>query len=502
MAQARSVALIAATAAASAVVNPLVEIQWDGVNWTDETARVEDVRLSASIYGQAGLPGLGGTTPGRATLTLNNYDNRYSPDNEASPLHERIAAGIYRVPVRVSLSYVCTPAEPPLVQFVGEIESPREWEDASSGRKVSLTCVDTSAPALQHKLSTGLLQRKRADELIAALLAAAGITNTELDHGMAVIPWAWFDDENIWPEVQAVAQADGGLCYANKDGTIRFERMTHWLEGTDHTTPQATVNRANTVRLGDSIAWRDCYNKVIVEYAPRYPGDAEDVYAATDVIELPPGETRREICRLRVPCLSLIAPVQGTDYSALNAGLVDFASFVTVSLVPGETYAQRCTLEMTNSHPHQSAYIVGLKLRGVPALGDESQEEEQESALGLIPGEKAWPLRGNPFIQTREQAVILSQFLRDRLERPRRLWTSHGPAIPWLELGDRVRVSNAPAGLTDRDAYVLSIDQSYRAGSHWTMDLQLLPVDDLFAHDNYFRLGVSEWGDPSDPLFY
>ncbi len=501
MAQAHSAALATAWAAKARQMHCHVYAQWDGINWADETAYALEAAIQASLYGRGGLPVLGDAPAGQATLLMDNRDNRYSPDNAASPIHAHIADGIYRVPVRVDLSYVTAPPEEPLRQFTGYIEAPAEWEGPGQ-RRVQFQCLDASQPAQQHKISSVLYERQRPDELLATLLAAAGVSPTSLDYGMSVIPYAWFDDENVWPQAQAIAAADGGWLYAGKDGTARYERATHWLEGTDHTTSQATLDRSNAFRLDDNLSWRDCYTKVIVEYAPRYLGDVDDVYLATDVIEVPPGASKTEVCRLRYPIQSLVTPVAGTDYYAVSAGMVDMSASLTVTIAGGTRYAQRVSAQFDNAHASQSLYVVDFKLRGVPALGDESQEAEEASVLGMIPGSKEWPLRGNPFVQTREQASLLASFLRDRLERPRRLWGWRGPACPWLELGDRVTLTSAPAGIAAVDCYVLSIAQQYHAGAMWDMQLELLPVANLYPHTSYFKLGTSEWAAVSDRIFY
>lgn len=485
-------------AAPARVVAPLVEVCWDGASWTDETSRVLDLHIEAALYNPAtGLPGLGGGRPATMTLTLDNADDRYSPDNASSPLHAHIADGIYRVPIRVSLGYAYSGTPERLRQFTGYIESPLAAMQAGA-KTVQLACTDNALPLMQHKHSTALYQDQRADQLIAALLAAGGIGGAVLDAGMSVIPWAWLDDENLWSELQQLAQADGGVLYFDELGTCRYERATHWLEGTDHTTAQATLDCGNAWQMEDTLSWRDCYTGVIVERAPRYLAPLTDLYTALDVIEVPPGGSITEVCRLRYPAYSVVAPAAGTDYQAVNAGMAGMTSYLTITMTP---YCQRAELTFANSHTVQAMYVLNFRLRGVPLLGDEAQEIEEHSALGIVPGSKIYPLRGNPYVQTEEQARRLAGALRDRLERPRRLLGWAGPACPWLQLGDRVRVVNAGAGI-DAEGYILGKSQSYQAGDMWEMRLVILPAANLFPHAPYFRLGVSEWADPSDAAYY
>lgn len=498
MAQTHSAALATAWAAAARTINAKVEVAWNGSTWTDETARVEDLSIGASLLGPAGLPGLGAGTSGRAMLTLDNHDNRYSPDNAAGPLYAHIADGIYRVPIRIALSYVTNPPESPLRQFTGEIEAASEQEGPGS-RQVSLDCIDATIGLLQAKHSTTAMADQRPDELLALLLAAGGAGGLTLDRGMSIIPWAWLDDENIWPECQDIAAADGGVLYADELGGIRYERMTHWLEGTDHTTSQATLDRGKCWWYMPANSWRDCYSAVIVERAPRYLGATVELYRAPEPIEVPPGQSVTENCRFRYPAYSVTTPVSGTDYKAVSAGMADLSGNVSRSIT---AYAQHADLTFTNSNAYHAAYILDLVIRGTPLLGEEAQEVRRESSLGIIPEGKEYPIRGNPYLQDALQAERLAGFLRDRLQRPRRLLTWRGAACPWLQLGDRVTVNDAAGTGFNGDGYVLSKAQSYRGGDMWEMELVILPASNLYAYTTYFRLGTSAWATTSHRLFY
>jgi hypothetical protein len=111
-------------------------------------------------------------------------------------------------------------------------------------------------------------------------------------------------------------------------------------------------------------------------------------------------------------------------------------------------------------------------------------------------------LAHNDYIQTKVQADRLAGFLRDRLGRYRRLWGFESVLAPWLEVGDRVTITNAAAGLDD-DGYLVQYEASYRAGGMLSMSGIVLPADNLFGADGYFIIGTSATKDVgSDPLFY
>lgn len=480
------------------IITPQVDVYWDGVTATQEQSNVIEMSIQRSLYDQSlGLPGLGQTQPGRAELLLDNSGNRFSPGNEDSPLWDHIKDGIYRKKVQIWMADQDTFPLSFESQFVGEIDLPREWQQYND-KSVSFSCVE-GVRLLQHKHTTAMLVNQRADQVIAALLAQGDpAAISTLDVGMSIIPFAWLDDENIWAECQRLAAADGGLFYVGNDGTYRFERMTHWVEGSQHTMSMATLTRGRMWYLEDRLAWRDCYTGVIVERAPRYMGNEQEVYAAPDTIAVPPGDSVSQTIRLRTPVSDVVTPVADTDYMAVSAGMANLAGDLAISITP---YAQRADITFANYHASQTIYVMQFKLRAIPVLGDEAQETAANSALGIIPGQKVWALRGNPYIQSAAQAEQLANFLRDRLERPRRLLAWRGPAIPHLDLGHRVTITDAESGV-DTDAYVLSIKQSYRRGSPWEMEVTALPVQNLYPVASYFILGTSEYGAATDALFY
>lgn len=501
MAQDISATHLATNWAASAqTVTFKVEMDWGRADsWTDESAYVLSVQCETSIYDRLlGLPALGETSPSRATIRLKNDTNRFSPDKGTIAA---IADGIYRVPVRVSAGYVDgTNGAEVLRQFTGEIEVANEVE--TPGQKVvTCECVDSGVALLQYKHTSQLAIDQRADEFLDMLLTAAGITSTSLERGFVEIPWCWTDTENLWSEIVKVAAAEGGLVFFGKDGTLNFWRLTHLLEDADSTTSQATLDRGNAFYLDDAINWRDAYTGVNVEWIPREVGALSVLYQAHEPIAVRPGETVTHDAAYQYPAYSVVTPAAGTDFQAVSAGMTDLSTDLTVSFTG---YAQRATLAFANGNATHTMYILDLQVRGYPLDAEEAQSIQRDTTLSpvKVPGVKVYPVTGNPYLQTLGQAHLLAGYLRDRLQYPRRLIQWEGVACPWLEPGDRVRIDNADAGISALYCYVLSITQSMSA-SGYAQTLLCLPVDNVFAHSDYFILGASAWADSgSDPVGY
>lgn len=483
-----------------------VTVQWDGTNWTDETARVESLEIYHALYSQeTGLPMMGTGQPSKATLVMNNTTDRFTPDNASGALYADISGGIYRVPIRIDMGYTdATNGDEVLRQFTGEIESASE---ANSGghKQVVFNCVDAAIATLQYKHRTTMQLDQRADEFITTLLTAVGGISTQLDRGMNVIPFAWADDENVWQECQRVASADGGWFYFGKDGVARFERMTHWLEQGAHTVSQATINASRMWEYSDEIVWRDVYSSVIVAYTPRRIGPEQVIYESDRPITVGPGETVNITALFKCPAASYVPPVVYTDFWPVTAGMNSQSSNVTIAVT---AYAMQADIAITNADPNYAAYVLDFQLRGYPVEGDETQEVREDTTLdpALVAG-KIFALRENDFVQTESQAAMLAGFLRDKLQRPRRLIGVQAVACPFLELGDRVTVAhymhqNGAGSSVNIAGYVVGYTQRYQPEGMYTMELAVLPAAGLFAASDYFVVGISSYGPASHGLFY
>ena len=505
MAQSRSAGLQSAWASKSAKVAARVRVDWDRDGtytdlYEDISGRVVSVTLRHAIYDPlAGLPVLGMAAPSQATVVVDNSDRWFSPSNMNGlrGTYSQIALGIYRFPVIIELGYEVSGAPEYLTQFVGEIEGADEQESYGEAR-VTFTCTDRSIGLLQYKSSTLVQENKRADEVILSILSAAGATGgASLDQAMSIIPYSWMDDENDWDECRLLAQSDGGMFYFGKEGGATFRRMTAPIERTDSRVPVAILNQGNTTTYRDAIAWRDCYSEIIVKWAGRYLAPLDVLYEAPSAVIVPPGQTITEECRLRHPALDTVSPVYGVDYTAISSAFVQVPYGAGGVQIGVTKYGQRVELEISNGLQYDMLYLCNLQVRGYPLLGDEAQEAHFEQTEGQILGDKVYTVEGNPYVQQKLQVIRMGPYMRDRLQRPRRIFEWRGPACPWLELLDRVTLSHqtmSPNPGTNTDCYVVGIEESYAVGAMWMQSLILLPVTDVFRRTDYFLIGTTAYG--------
>ncbi len=493
--------LAASWAAPSArpAVRVLVDWDTDG-DYTgpdeDITSRVLDITIAHGLYDAlGGLPVLGTVTASTASATVDNSDRWLSPDNPSGIVadHPELAGGYYRVPIRIEMGYVHGGAPELLVQFVGEIES-SEQQESYGQAVVQFACLDRSLGLTQAKQSSAIYRAYRADALMAVLLVGAGYLSYDLDTAITEVPHAWLDDENVLEEIKALAAADGGMFWFSKGGTPTYRRMTAPLERADSRMAVVDLEAGSAETVRDSLAWRDMYSGIIVEWAGRYVGALADLWTAPRAVSVPPGATVREEARFRYPAERVLAPVYDTDYTCItSAPKVVPSNLVTIAMT---AYGQRAILDITNHDTANTIHLLGLRVRGFPLLGEEAQERRYDQTLGLVPGEKVYAVRGNPYRQSEAQAERIGPYLRDRLQAPRRLYTWRGPCCPWLELLDRVHLDTtgeSPSSGLDTDGYVVQMRLGYRAGGMLTQELLLLPCAGVYAFDSYFLLGSSAY---------
>lgn len=476
-------------------------------DWVDESANV----LAVEGHMRLAEPGIGLTRPGAADVnsarvTLRNFENRYSPWNANSAIYTSTCGGqIYLTPISVCTGFYQAGTPELLDQFAGVIVRPTE---ETTSKTVLWECKDRSWTFRDTKYATSVCTDILPDTYLGKLATQASVAAADrtFDEGMFSIPYAWMDEENISPEMQDVAQADGGLVYFNKSGCLIYENMYHWLADEDNVTTASTFDFtvSSFQELQPRFTHQEVYSGAIVEQAVRDRGAVTTVYSRSDPIVVEPAGSLLLKARLRRPILSLEAPVEDTDYVLMTGGGRKVSGSISITTT---SYAQQVDVTFTNSGSSYAIYVSRFELRGEALWGGPTAEEKEESTGDYIDEEKLMELRGNPYIQRKSQAAAVAEFLKDRLQKPREIYQLRGvPAIPWLELGDRVSITEADSGIT-ACAHVIGVDWRLVGGENaiYEMDVTLVNAASLFPYDSgdYFVIGSCEMsGSDSKLLFY
>ena len=438
---------------------------------------------------------------------------RFSQTNASGPLYDYIKDGkIYMTRALVRMGFEDSGTPERLTQIRGYIIDARE---DYSGRTITVQIRDRGAMLATTKSSSALYEDTGAKTYLQALCAlpdldpiAAG--NQQLDQGMVVVPYMWMDNETIWEEMSILAEAQLGWVWLDKDGNLHFDDGTRFVSPDDNAWDDATVTQATLT----VTSFRDCspridvanvYNEIIVEYSPYYLGQEQVVYSESDTLKILPfafaadprgGHLLIHDVGFQYPVSSLSTIASG-DYVAVTAGGTDMTSDVTLSW--NEENATKGTLYIYNANTEFSAFIVKLEMRGIPLLSGNTAKYECEDAASIAQfGRKAWTVR-NPYIQTRRHAEMIGDFLLSRYKEPVNHLIVRGmPALPWLEVGDLVRVREDLTGINLK-CFIGRIEWAFSARNpKYTQTIHVMPRGDIFPYTGYFILGTSRYGAGTD----
>lgn len=488
------------------LIKPRLWIEWDNnYRYVNETpyliSAVGSMRLAAPESSVSSPRGI----VDECTLILDNKTGRYSPLNTSSPLYDVIQGGrAYHADMYLEVSIDGGATYHRI--FTGVIKIPEEsGATYREGAIARIDCRSRDETLLSKRLSTTREQMVEAHEqfytesdLMREWLHMAALTEGHdfvLDPGLWVIPWAWLDDESPLEEIWQLASACGGRFYCDPDGVFRYENAQHWLTA-PHTTSQAFYGIDSFEQSNPRFDDRELYKAVTVEIAERVEAEPETIWQADEVIVVPPDSSRTIIAKLRQPATAITE----VNYNAVTAGAKPINNAVSVAVVP---YAARCEITITNSNDTYAAYVTTLNLYGRSLDGRPGGEETRESSDSFWNKRqgRTKALRGNVYIQSRAQAAMLAEFLRDRYQLPRLFFFLRGvPGNPARRLGDRITVSDASVMNSSRHVFITEI--RWRLDDKgFVQDIGCIDAVGLFPDQHYFTLGSSELGG-SHALFY
>lgn len=473
----------------------------------NESARLIDVSWDRRFNLSDDLS-LGQAPVAQMRFTLSNFDQRYSPFNNTGPLYANLssdattASGIsvryskmWQVPVRLRMGFVDSVAGAQyLTVFSGLIDRPDEAYGVG-GDRLSIMALDRAGSLLDNRQSSGIYPGFpdedgdiAPDAYLRILLGKGGIETGALDYGLTVIPYAWLDDEALWSEIQAVAASDSGYAFFDELGVFQFKNATWWAIAPGSTVSQATFNPAHFTNLEPIINHANIATGAIAEYQPRSHGGEQVVWRSSSTLVLPPGVTIIE-AKFSYPVTLLLDAVCPTDWLPVSGGGIDMSDLVELSYL--EPRAQRVQLYFSNNGA-STVYVSNMRLRGYVLIGGPQELVQVDATEPLVPI-KRHRLAGNSYMQTWQQANIAARLAANRLRYPRLTYRVIGPAMPWLQLGDRVTI-DAPEPLTaSRDAIITGLAFKWQADGPWLMTVDAVDMGGLFEHGNYHVVGATAY---------
>ncbi len=478
-----------------------LEVQWDRSSWTDETDRLAScsgsMKIGDAISGTV-LPGGDAASTFRATLR--NEDSRFSELNTAGALYANIRDGaMHMAPIRFEIGFFDGATPERLRQFTGFIDKP---SGGDVSKTITLECMDHSAKLREARRSNAVVLDQNLGTWMGTVadLVDIGSGARTLDTGLFTVSYVWLEDDEIWPELKRIAEADGGRVYFDKSGNLIFENMHHWLDDLDgngeHTSSQFTFSVSNISELNPKIFTKDVVSGVLVEINAREETGQAIVYSRDDVISVRPNSTEKITALLNFPSRSIAAPVENVDFVTITSGSRRITGDLTFATT---NFAQRVELVATNANTSYALYLVILQIRANPLVGGPVEDVQIDSAAGYAQDNRIHKVQGQLYIQGKIHAETIGEFLRDRLEKPKLSYTLTGvPAIPYLELGDRVTVTGTTGdaiGYTlNRAAFITGIDWAFTGKEYNFTSITMVDKNRLWMLDDYFRSGTDGLG--------
>lgn len=486
-------------------------------SWIVESTRIKSVNWTRQLDMKGPLAT--GTSPVAAmTIELENYDNRYSPYNESGALYGDLLAStttaggetvtypqLWQVPIRLRVGFETSEL---LTVFTGLIDEPDEAYGVG-GSRVSFRCLDVGGILLKRKLSTKLkTQINPRDWMIYLMQVALGdnsinFIGNNMDRGFFFIPYAWLDDEDAYSECSKAAASEGGYFYFNETGKSVFRNAAWWAQKADSISSVYTFTVAKFTDIVPGHDWRAVATGALVEYQGRQPAGEQIVWKSSGTIVIPPspdgntpGETTID-ARLEFPCEDVYPPTLVIDWLPINAGGVSLSDVVEWVM----THETQSAAIRIKNYAHETAFITRMQLRGLALYGGPTEQIKRTVAVPLVPT-NVLRYSDNPYVQTKPQADMLADLAADRMQYPRLTYKLNGvPAIPWLQLGDRITITATDPITTSREAIVTKLDFAWQPNARFTMTVEAVDAAGLFQHAAFFVVGTSLYNSATQVLF-
>jgi hypothetical protein len=447
----------------------------------------------------------------RATFQLDSSSGRFRFWPSGETLKDMLRTGAaYGIGVRFDVRKDGTYTR----VFTGRIHSVQiSARSVDVPHVLTVECRSLDDSALQNKVSSTqgeflayATANKREGEIIADLLTKAGYTDgtdfrsaawvaansgtVTVETGNYFIPWMWLDDESILEEIWTIAGACGGSVFTDANGLFHYRASDWWARAVISTQISEYAEASPTV---DD---RDLYSGVVLELNTREIDAGQVVWQPDAPIVVPPSSTRAVTAKLQNPLYGYSAP----DYVATTLGGTAITSDVTATLT---VFAQRVEMSFANANTDYAAVIRNLSISGRPVVGTRGEERSFDSEASYWSGRppRVRSVRGNLYVQSEAHARSMGEFLRDRMESPRRWWRVTGTALPTLELGDPVYIYDTLMGMSsnthEAHGYVTARQWTATAAGYGET-IEYVDREGLFDYalttPGYFVIGTNKLG--------
>ena len=446
-------------------------LPYDSYLVTDESAYVVGFDFERAI-----LEPLGGVASAQCDIFLDNTGNRYTPGYN-STINTGFEANR---PLLVDAGFlVGTKRTVPV--FKG-----RTFEQIRTSfaeKKATVRAADLLSILDQKPLAAGVYENQRSDQIIESILNDAGLGTSqyELDTGLNTITFAYFPtDMSALKRIKKVCEAEEAIFYQNERGKMLFKVRTHYSQF-PYNTSQITLNK-NDYMTYEYTRNTDIINRVIVKAAPRevdtsttalwdQPEEIEVAAGATKEIWAHPTDPDSSIPLL---IKEITALASTTDYTAFTAAGGGGSDITADQVVTGTNFVDAVKIVLKNNNAAKAFYNL-LQFRGKAARVKEAFNIIDEDATSIRKYGVMEFVLENDFIQSVDWAETIASSIKNKYKDPTKRIDITIPAIPQLELKDRVTLTD-PVDASTADYRVMAVAGKFLPGT-FTQVVKLREID-------------------------
>lgn len=438
----------------------------DLYEYFDETDRVLRIEYERNL-----IEPLGGAAVGMCTIVLDNNDLRFTPNYNAT-----IGTAIKpNRPIKIFIGFDVGGQE--VIIPIMEALSTQPQEDKAQ-RTLTINANDFVTYLDNIPQETQIFIRQRTDNIIASILAAAGIgsSNYTLDQGINTPGFVGFGQgDYIGQSIQNLAQAEEGLFYQDELGQFRYVNRYRFSKA-----PYTVVQWI--IEPKDIINWQVAQSSQIINHM-TVSGNPRSVKGETQVWNdgqeevIPPGQSITVWAQFQDPVTTLASLEAGLDYQAFDASNgagSDITGSIGIVLTSFTTTAM---MVITNNNAN-TAYLHKLSLRGNPATQDYAITETYEDTASVDEYSEQDQSLENDFIQSQTFAQNLAKQIVLRWKDPNDQLQLQIRGVPQLQLGDRVSVHDPDTNIYT-DYRLVGIQGVFEPGSF----LQTLTLRKITANE-------------------
>ena len=260
-----------------------IEIDWDGDGvYDDETGFVLDAAGVESFD-----PDTGALQPAECNITLDNLNQRFSAENENSPIWQYLQGAFLTTQAKISLGYFYAGA--PQYRQIG-VYIVRSLIPKEQGRVAQMRLLDISARFANTPTYYGPRANIALDTVFSAYASKAGLGATAFTTAGTAFGTALFaasTGEPLGAELGLLAIAEGGRIFVNESGVLTFNDRTTQTDSLR--TPLISFDKESyPFEISILRNTETAINRALLEYEDRASAVADEtVFEITTPITVP-----------------------------------------------------------------------------------------------------------------------------------------------------------------------------------------------------------------------